>query len=290
MLNQQLVLPGVSLDELESIKDPKFTYGIEIEVTEFDNGQGVTADSSMGIKDKRTGICYDAFTTSRPVRKDKWDWIPHDFEIKVSRRSVSKTERSLDCEIDSADWLELSPEVQNAWVRAEKELPTIELNPDGSLPDGWEEVPHSRDWHPNHSEESAISQSKALLNENGLSDWDAIFDESLRGAEIDGVELVSPVFKEGETNSIHKVCNLFQNCAKVDHWCGLHIHIGIEDYDLSLDQLKLLAMKWIQAEEILLGLPFYKDDVDLNCPLFVNGTLEFRSFKDERSLSSYRSS
>ena len=266
MLNQQLVLPGISLDELKPIENAEFTFGIEIEVVKFNAGKAINANSGMIIENTRTGIRYIAITKGTSVRNGN-EWIHRDHEITVSSISSVSTARKFGCKFQSPDYFRLPKEVQNEWESGE--VPVIELHSDGSLPPEWTEVPDTRYWENGRVdlEGSALHQATALLHKNRLGMWKTTFDGSITDSKFDGIELTSPVFRYGRMNSIQEACNLFQTRVETDESCGLHIHAGIKNKKFTLDQLKLLVLKWLEIESSLLRLPFYKQGCRQNWPL-----------------------
>ena len=267
MINQQLVLPGISLDELKPIEDPKFTYGVEIEAIKFNAGNPFRADSTTFIENISSGVCYVAGLKGIRTREQN-GWSQKDFTLEVSRVSEVATERKFGCKFKSEDYFRLPEKVRTEWES--KVMPRVYLQPDGNLPPGWKEVPGSRYWLAGqlNLKGSSLYQAREFLDSNDLKDWKALQEGSVTDFEFDGIELTSPVFKYGEENSIEKVCNLFQSKVETDLSCGLHIHVGIENQDFTLEQLKLLVTRWIQSEQTLLSLPFYKKGDRKNWPLF----------------------
>lgn len=233
MLNKQLVLAGINLPVHRPISNPKFTYGVEIEMVGFYNNRPIDACWAAQIENKDTGNRYQSFIYGKRTRNTENEIT--DQYLKVEIRNPEKT--------------------------------ILDLDSDGKPPDGW--IFGDRDTDLHASENDAASQAKGLLKEHDLADWNVVWDESLTDCYLDGIELTSPIFKDGEPNSIREVCDLFADRATINRSCGLHVHVGIEEVRLTLDQLKWLVTKWIRIEKSLIGLKEWKDagNLDLNIPL-----------------------
>lgn len=233
MLNNQLVLPGINLPVHRPISNPVFTYGIEVEMVEFYNNRPIDACWTSRIENEVTGDRYQAFLYGKRTRNDKREIV--DQYLKAEVRDPEKT--------------------------------VLDLDSDGNPPDGWIFGHIDPDLH--DSKADAVSQAKEILKEYDLTDWNVVWDESLTDAYLDGIEVISPIFKEGEENSIRQICDLFADRATTNWSCGLHVHVGIEGVKLTLSQLKWLVTKWIRIERSLIGLKEWKDEnnLDVNLPL-----------------------
>lgn len=256
MLDKQLVLPGIDLEMCEKIKDPEFTFGVEIELVRFYNGEPYKIESATLIENRLTGIIYNAVLIGE--RKPSANGpIDHYHEIEVEDIHNWYTEWKLNCKVDSDEWNELPKFIRDAWKS--DEMPEIELE-FGELPSEWIEDTGHRHLYTNDKDgNEAIDKARSVLNRNGLSKWKVEKDESLTNWDLDAIELISPVLKEGEFDSIRQVCSTFEDKANVDRTCGLHIHIGIRDHQFSLDQLIWIARKWLRIEKTLTELRYYQN-------------------------------
>ena len=259
MLDKQLVLPGIDLEPYEKAKDPEFTFGIEIELVRFYSGESYKIEIATLIKNRLTGIVYHAVWIGErnPARNGSDQYLDHYHKIVIEDIHNWYTEFRLGCKVDSDEWNKLPEFVRDAW-KADK-MPEIELE-FGELPSEWIEDTGNRNLLTNDEDgNDAIDKARSVLNRNGLIEWKAEKDESLTNWDLDAIELISPVLKEGEFDSIHQVCSIFEDKANVDNTCGLHIHVGIRDHKFTLAQLKWIASKWLRIEKILIELQYYQD-------------------------------
>lgn len=284
MLYQQLVLPGIPLVELkyeeDKISDPEFTFGIEIEAIRFYDGLPSRINGYSNIKNRLTGITYHACFKGKRVPSDKEGTRLVDRWNSVELESIDSWATSADfgCQVDSDQWNRLPEFIKEAWTA--KEMPTVQLEPDGTLPSEWIEEFARRDMT-TADPGATIDQAKELIERSGLDGWDVKEDESLIDWEIDGIELVSPILEEGEFDCIDLTCEIFRDKVEIDRTCGLHIHIGVKDRELTLEQLKWIGLKWLRIEKTLSSLDYYNRESMANKPL--TGYSDLRAAKNALS-------
>ena len=124
--------------------------------------------------------------------------------------------------------------MQYAWSNPPR---PIELNSTGELSYPWEENLEYRDWCANSNWQGAIAQAEKLLEENGLEGWKSLYEPGLPDCETTGFEIVSPILKLEDLQSIQKVCSIFGKLTEFNDSCGLHVHVSIEDHDFDLNHL-----------------------------------------------------
>lgn len=270
MLDKQLVLPGIPLGELEyeedQISNPEFTFGVEIEAIRFYDGLPARINGYTNLKSRLTGITYHAcFKGERiPSNKDEIRLVDRWHSVELEWIDDWATSADFGCRVDSDQWNRLPEFIKEAWTA--KEMPTVQLEPNGTLPSEWIEEFASRDISAIYCD-VAIDQAKELVERSGLDGWDVKSDESLTDWEVDGIELISPVLEEDEFDCINLACEIFRDKVELDLSCGLHIHIGVKDYEFTLEQLKWIAEKWLRIEKSLSSLGYYNRESVANKPL-----------------------
>ena len=218
---------------------PQLTFGVEIERVKFYNGQPIRAAIVVYVDNSDIGG-YPSPANAVLIRE------------KLADGSTDERFLSLIKFDYESDIFEIIP-----------------LDSNGKLSPPWSENPMTRDEEASNPDlqGSVIDQSRTLLAQNGLQNWDVLEDCSLTDSGIDSVELTSPVLEQGEFESIERVCELFNPITENDDSCGLHIHIGIKDRRFECSQLKQFIELWIKTEDDLLKNPFYQSDSRRNHPL-----------------------
>ena len=210
----------------------ELTFGVELELVEFYNGEPINAIVDSELKNSEF--------------PDEYCWG----EVSLVREKT-----------DMGNWVERFYKAE--WINTEDGEPQeIELDSDGNPLPPWSIHRTSID-APSVSmddiEDTAIDQAKKILINNGLKDWDVEWDDSLTHAATTGIELVSPIYQSGDFSEIQKVCKIFAGIAEPDRTCGLHVHIGIVNNNFEYEYLKRFARIWFEAEPEIYKVPIYKD-------------------------------
>ena len=216
------------------IQNPKLTFGIEIELTNFWNGKPlITTVETYIVNELKYSLSEDALLTLRMTPKDDgWD-------AKLIEATLTESNRQID------------------------------LDANGNILPPWKEdldcrdVYYSRHWHKG----SAIHQAKILLDENDLHNWQTVGDPSLTNTGLNAIEIVSPVLEMGDFSEIQKVCKIFTGIAEPDWTCGLHVHIGRHDKGFEYEQVNRLIKRWLRTEPYVQTHPFYQPMGDRNNPI-----------------------
>ena len=295
MLSNQLVLPGITLEEPTRIENPKFRFGIEIEATEFYNDFPISFSAWAFMHNKETGIIYTAIVRGERTRGEEREAIDVLKSVSIIEVNKRETESKFGFGIGSDGFKRLPKYIQEAWKFGLDEflisrfLPTVEVDDDGNLPPKWEEI-GDRLYRIIEDGSSAIGQARSLLSRGSLHDWKVTTDQSLTDSEIDGIELVSPVFDFPGPDSVWEVCDIFEDLVDLDWSCGLHIHLSLQSepigrYRYTLDQLKWLILKWMRIERTFMEMRDFHDLNDLNQPLYLSEDVgEILEAKDEEQL------
>lgn len=95
--------------------------------------------------------------------------------------------------------------------------------------------------------ERGITTNHENYNHTTRRAWKVIYDGSLSGNQ--SFEVVSPVLKgQNGLDQLQTVCEVLQEMnAKVNKTCGLHIHIGVSDYEI--EDWKRLFKNYIKMEK-----------------------------------------
>ena len=86
-------------------------------------------------------------------------------------------------------------------------------------------------------------------NHTTRTHWKIVSDASVTG----GFEVVSPVLKGEEgLNDLKKVCDALMNVgAKIKKCCGLHVHLGTDDFKTNIKVWKNLFKNYASLENII---------------------------------------
>ncbi|MFA7327115.1 MAG: amidoligase family protein [Candidatus Kapaibacterium sp.] len=95
--------------------------------------------------------------------------------------------------------------------------------------------------------ERGIQTNHESYNHTTRRAWKVIYDGSLSGNK--SFEVVSPVLKgQNGLDQLQTVCEVLEEMnAKVNKTCGLHIHIGVSDYEI--EDWKRLFKNYIKMEK-----------------------------------------
>ena len=214
-----------------TIRKPELTFGIEIELMDFWNEKPIIAEvfSSVANKKDRT-LSEKAILTLSAVKNQKgWD-------LKVLEGVIVEDFRDM------------------------KPLRQIDVSADGKILPPWKENIRKRNTYRTEirKPDSVLHQATALLQANQLHEWKAVSDMSVTGHGIHAVELVSPVLKPEDFNSIEKICEIFSGITKIDRTCGLHVHIGQGNLGFQYGHVKRLIERWMETEPLVKDHPFYQ--------------------------------
>ena len=262
--NKQMILPGIP--EMESLQfediSSKLRFGVEIECEGFYNGKPLKEVVFSLIENLETGVKYSV-ELEIERNKNGGEWVDRIIEVITPQIAERETEKNLGCEFGSKDFYRLPNHVRDAWSSPPR---SIKLDPTGELPYPWEQDLEYRLWGADEHPNDTLGQTQRLLDENGLKGWKPIYESTVGDSESIGFEIVSPVLKLEDLQSIQKACSIFENLVDINPSCGLHIHVGIEGEDFNLNHLKRLIYRWLQIETQLLTLPFYQEMGTQNNP------------------------
>ena len=95
--------------------------------------------------------------------------------------------------------------------------------------------------------EAGINANNEGYNHETRSTWKVISDASLSGNK--SFEVVSPILQgEDGINQLQTVCRVLEEMkAKVNKTCGLHVHIGVNDFEI--EDWKRLFKNYIKMEK-----------------------------------------
>ena len=235
--------------------DTEFTFGVELECIEFYNGEPLDVEATSRVKNLETGIIYIACLDMTETVTLSEERIKELKKVQITGADHSMTKESIGCEFQSSEFFSLPLEVQEAWkISNPIDIP---IDSNGKLILPWVEV-SDRSYLECPSDKSSIGQAQTLLQEQKLKGWKVDYDSSLTNAGVSGIELVSPILKDGEFDQIRKVCNTFRNLVKIDKTCGLHIHIGMNK-PFEAEHLKKLVQRWLEIEPAIIWHPAYQE-------------------------------
>lgn len=285
MLNQtQLTLPGIPMPKpkperpaINAFPFGNLTFGVEIECAGARTLEATTF-AYVTLLNLETEICYEAILTlkGRDVNPDPEgpvDWQDDIEEVEPLHVNIEATLEHLDlhpalspsvdvctcwgyecvCEGPSAEDYEIwntriSPAIDdvNVWIPVE----------DGELASPWQEH-GEREYNTTETALSHLSILREMFLENGL-DWNIVEDQSLSNYSTESFEVVSPILTGIKgIAEVQAVCDYLKTIgATVDEYCGVHVHIGGKE--LTLSQLKKVAVEWLKIETQLLSLPNYE--------------------------------